>query len=143
MSLIVLVCGGRDFGERYVDGQERPTWQAERNLVHATLDGLRSEPGIRALIHGAATGADACADEWARRNVDVPCSRYPAEWARYGKAAGPRRNAEMLAVLVAARDDGAGVCVVAFPGGRGTADMVGRARRAGIRVVQPVTSAAP
>jgi hypothetical protein len=44
-----------------------------------------------------------------------------------GKGAGPRRNEEMVR-------NGADLCV-AFPGGKGTADMVGRAMRAGRRVV--------
>jgi Lhr-like helicase len=33
-------------------------------------------------------------------------------------------------------DEGKPDLVIAFPGGRGTADMVGRARKAGIRVVE-------
>src|SRR5690606_30354012 len=51
---------------------------------------------------------------------------YPADWRRHGRAAGPIRNQEMA-------DAGADLCI-AFPGGRGTADMVRRARAAGIPV---------
>ena len=136
--LIVLVCGGRDFGEPPSARIKRPAgvnWRAERNLVHATLDALHRDTGIHALVHGAARGADACADEWARGQSDVLCWRYPADWKKHGKAAGPIRNAAMLYPLTEVQHEDAGL-VVAFPGGRGTADMVSRARRAGIRVVE-------
>ena len=49
------------------------------------------------------------------------------DWSAHGRAAGARRNGEMLA-------EGGVVAVVAFPGGSGTADMVRRARRAGLPV---------
>jgi hypothetical protein len=57
----------------------------------------------------------------------VPVVRYPADWARHGNAAGLVRNQQML-------DDGKPDLAVAFPGGKGTADMVRRARKAGIPI---------
>ena len=48
----------------------------------------------------------------------------PADWTKHGKAAGPIRNQKML--------DECPDLVVAFPGGKGTADMVRRAMKAGI-----------
>lgn len=53
---------------------------------------------------------------------------YPAEWEAHGKAAGPIRNAHMLSDF---KPD----LVVAFPGGRGTADMVKKAQDAGVTVL--------
>jgi len=52
-----------------------------------------------------------------------------ANWAELGRKAGPIRNQQML-------DEGKPNLVVAFPGGRGTADIVRRARAAGIEVVE-------
>lgn len=111
MTLRVLVCGGRDF--------------SDRRAVFSALDALREKHGDLFIIHGAARGADSLAGEWAleRGQHGVAC---PANWTRDGRAAGPLRNARMLTHSPN--------LVLAFPGGRGTADMVSRAVRAGIPV---------
>jgi hypothetical protein len=54
---------------------------------------------------------------------------FPADWEKYGKAAGPIRNQQ---ILVEGKPD----LVVAFQGGRGTANMVSRAQQAGVPVVE-------
>jgi hypothetical protein len=48
-----------------------------------------------------------------------------ADWDRYGLAAGPKRNQRML-------DEYSPEFGVAFPGGRGTADMIRRLRAASV-----------
>lgn len=65
----------------------------------------------------------------------ISAEGFPADWRKYGKSAGPLRNQQMI-------DEGKPDLVVAFPGGTGTADMVRRAKAAGIRVIEPVQSAA-
>lgn len=110
----VLVCGGRDY--------------ADREKVYACLDRAHKKSDIAMLIHGGADGADKLAGEWAK-DRDVWVQVVEAEWKKYGPAAGPRRNQEMLDIFA---PDG----VVAFPGGKGTADMVARAKRAGVPVWQ-------
>ncbi len=102
----VIVCGGRDY--------------ADRDAIEAEL---RSLPPDAVIVHGGAQGADNLAGAVAR-SLGLRAEVHPAEWGRYGKAAGPRRNAEMLAA-------GADL-VLAFPGGKGTADMVAKARAAGV-----------
>lgn len=133
----VLVCGGRDYGERPrgVDDRTpggmsimRNVWR-ERDHVGEVLSRLRPLPDV--IIHGAAKGADRHAAVWAR-DWGVDQLPFPAEWYRDGKldrSAGPRRNQRML-------DEGKPDLVIAFPGGTGTADMVRRARAAGIRVME-------
>lgn len=83
------------------------------------------------LVHGAATGADSLAAEWWGDIQERPTEAHPADWDRHGKAAGPIRNQEMV-------DSGLDLCI-AFPGGRGTADMIRRCEAAGV----PVVHAAP
>lgn len=108
----VLVCGGRDF--------------ADRRSVYTSLDGLVPRP--TRIIAGGAPGADALAADWAGYR-GVPKYIFHADWEKHGKAAGPIRNQEML-------DDGRPNLVLAFPGGRGTADMVRRAKAAGVPVIE-------
>jgi hypothetical protein len=110
----VLVCGGRDFNDR--------------EAVFTYLDRLHSQKPISHIIHGAARGADTLAGEWAGW-AGVTVSPYPADWGTHGKAAGALRNRAMLV-------EGEPNLVIAFPGGRGTADMVRRAEAAGIPVRQ-------
>ena len=106
----IIVCGGRD----YTDGTTVARVLSALDLSDATV------------VHGAAPGADSLAADWCR-TFGVPEEPHTADWSHYGKAAGPIRNAMMLA--------GADL-VIAFPGGRGTADMVTRAREAGVPVLE-------
>lgn len=109
----VLVCGGRDYADYGTF-----CWH-----MHNIGQG-----GIECVIHGAAPGADGLAARWAKE-VGIPVKAYPAAWNIHGPAAGPIRNQQML-------DEGKPDLVIAFPGGRGTADMVRRAKAAGVKVVE-------
>jgi len=122
----ILVCGGRDYDDR------KTVWQV--------LDLWNNTQGINVLIHGGATGADQLAVLWAQQHR-VPRLGFYAEWDLYGPSAGPRRNERML-------EEGKPNVVLAFPRkngriGEGTADMVRRARAAGVRVVEPVQEPLP
>jgi hypothetical protein len=97
----VLVCGGRHFDHHW--------------LIDKVLDDLHRTKPIGVLIHGGASGADFWAKQWAVKN-NISSEEYPADWKREGRAAGPIRNARMLA-------EGKPDLVVAFPGNRGTASM--------------------
>jgi len=108
----VLVCGGRDFNDA--------------NLVEETLNNIHEENTITNLVHGGARGADTLAGDWANsRGIDV--TYCPAKWDLYGKSAGMIRNAYMLTL----NPD----LVVAFPGGKGTANMVNLAKKRGVSVI--------
>lgn len=100
----VLVCGGRNYGNRI--------------RVYQILDELLARHPNLMLIQGGARGADRLAKEWAMSRK-VPNEEYPADWNKYGKAAGYRRNVVMADQLDPATD-----FVVAFPGGVGTQHMV-------------------
>lgn len=112
---LFIVTGGRDY--------------PDRDAVFRALDALhRKHPGIT-VLHGACpTGADSHAHAWAIER-ERPVIAVPAEWRRYGDAAGPRRNSIMIGYL----PDGC----VAFPGHAGTADMCRKAEAAGLQVWRP------
>ena len=80
------------------------------------------------MIAGGARGADTMAEEWAKA-AGLPCIIYQTDWAGLSRKAGPFRNQRLL-------DEGKPDLVVAFPGGKGTADMTRRAREAGIEAIE-------
>lgn len=112
MTNRVLVCGGRDFNDA--------------DTVFAALDGHVRHGDT--IIQGGAPGADRFAREWSHQRK-CRYENFPADWKAHGRAAGPIRNQQMI-------DEGKPTKVIAFPGGRGTADMVRRARAAGIPVFE-------
>lgn len=110
----VLVCGGRTY----------ENWK----IVRDQLAKLR--PTV--IIQGGAPGADRLAAKYADVN-GIPLVTYPALWSR-GKKAGPERNAFML------RDSRPDV-VLAFPGGRGTDNMITLVEKAGaVRIIKVESS---
>lgn len=111
----VLICGGRNFNDM--------------DLVYAAMADLEAAFGrVTSVIHGGAAGADLLGGRWGHQ-CGRPVTVYRADWTKHGRAAGPIRNQRML-------DEGKPDRVVAFPGGRGTADMVRRATAAGIPVTE-------
>lgn len=83
------------------------------------------------VVTGGAPGADTWALVWAeQRRIDRVV--FHANWGRYGKAAGPRRNEKMARYLHYAS---ATRCCIAFPGGRGTQNMIETAQRYDITVI--------
>lgn len=124
----VLICGGRTFGvDQPVPGGAIAA-AMQRSLLTGYLDRALRHGRISVLIHGAAHGADTLAGEWAAAN-SVPVEAYPADWTTYGRAAGGIRNRQML-------EDGRPDIVLAFAGGKGTANMIAQARKAGVRVIE-------
>ena len=87
---------------------------------------LQNKHGIDALICGMAKGADKLCADWARAN-GVQIEPYYPDWNGLGKKAGILRNLDMI---TKGRPD----ACIAFPGGVGTAHMVGGVKKAGIPV---------
>lgn len=106
-----LVCGGRDYSD----------WQFMRKKLKVLLE----KDWMFILVHGDCKGADRLAVGWAKA-CELIVEAYPADWAKYGRAAGAIRNQEMLDSGI----DG----VIAFPGGKGTANMIKIAIQAGVPV---------
>ena len=105
----LIIAGGRDYSLTARD--------------KSNLDALI--PSIECVVSGACpTGVDHDAEAWAE-TLGIPVVRFPALWRTHGRRAGPIRNQEMADYADA---------LAVFPGGRGTADMLSRAKRRGLQV---------
>jgi hypothetical protein len=105
-GISVIIAGGRDY-----------------ELTETDLEKLGELP-IREVVSGGASGVDLGGEKWAESR-GIPVKRFPADWKRHGRGAGPRRNRAMAEYADA---------VALFPGGRGTASMRKEAEKAGIEV---------
>ena len=112
----ILVCGGRNF--------------TELEFLSAKLDAFVAtlEASSIKIISGGARGADTLAAIYAR-NRCYELTVYPADWSTWGNAAGPIRNQRML-------DKESPDAVFAFRGGKGTSDMINKAKRQGFKVIE-------
>lgn len=73
----VIVAGGRDF-----------------NQPELMWDTLSEIEGITEIVCGKARGADTGGEIYAKINK-IPVAEFPAQWDKYGKSAGYRRNVKM------------------------------------------------
>ena len=128
-AVVVVAGGGRDLD-----------WSPIRVAIalRQATDGRL----VQLLLHGGARGADRAIGAAGHR-LGWPIAAIPAQWARYGPAAGPVRNGQMLRraseeAAAHGRITPTGVLVVAFPGRLGTASLLQQARRLQGRVHLPV-----
>ena len=110
----ILICGDRNYKD----------WRKVQDYLNTILH-------TAIIIHGGARGADSLAGNLATgRNWGI--MRFPAQWDKYGKAAGPIRNQEMVeygkpTLVVYFHDD--------IENSKGTKDMITRAEKANIKVI--------
>lgn len=123
-----LVCGSRNY--------------TQVTFLRRFLTAIHRQDPITCIVHGDAGkvcedtgdvlwGADKLAGEWAEIN-SIPVKKYPANWERFGKRAGPMRNFKMLECD---KPD----YVIAFPGNEGTMDMIEQALTYGVPVIDALT----
>lgn len=87
--------------------------------------------GPETVIEGEAPGADSLGREWAEaRGIEV--IKFPADWEKYGRAAGPIRNKQML--VEGEPTWGIGFIDKDFDLSRGTKNMTRQLLKAGIPV---------
>lgn len=112
----VIIAGTRDFNDY--------------NLLKSSCDYMLSkkvESGEEiVIISGGASGADALGEQYAKER-GYKILRYPAQWKKYGRQAGPMRNREMA--------DNADALIAYWDGeSRGTKNMIEEAKKRGLQV---------
>ncbi len=81
---------------------------------------------ITEVVCGGAAGVDSIGAKLARER-NIPVKMFPADWNKYGKSAGPRRNREMAEYAQA--------LVAVWDGlSRGTKNMIEEAQGRGLQV---------
>jgi glycerophosphoryl diester phosphodiesterase len=108
----VIIAGGRNF--------------ADFNKLCQVCDKFLKDQNKLEIVSGAYKGADILGERYAaERNHRI--KQFPADWKRYGKSAGYKRNAEMAAYANA---------LIAFWDGKskGTKNMIDLAKQAGLKV---------
>lgn len=91
----LLVFGSRTFGVPR-DPAKPEVALGEKTFLFDTLDLFMNECGVpEVVIEGEAPGADSLGREWAESH-GIEVLKFPADWTRHGRAAGPIRNRQML-----------------------------------------------
>ena len=112
----VLVCGDRNWTDPIIIMNE--------------LVKVMGNQGIEVVIEGEANGADTLGRQAAER-LGLTVLKFPADWRKHGRSAGPIRNQQML-------KEGRPTLVLAFhpflKNSKGTKHMVDIAMKAGIPV---------
>ena len=115
MDYRVIIAGCRDF-EDYALLKERCNhYLCEKMETHNVI-----------IVSGHASGADTLGERFAEEH-GLQCEIHPADWGKYGRSAGPIRNAEMAEVSDV---------LIAFWDGQnpGTRSMIELARKKGLQV---------
>lgn len=81
---------------------------------------------ISAVVSGTAKGADEFGELWAMHN-QIEVHRFPADWKKFGRRAGPMRNKVMS-------ENAEGLIAVWNGQSRGTHSMINLANKRGLRI---------
>jgi hypothetical protein len=111
--LIVIIAGSRRF-----IGKSAYSLVAEA-VVESGFD-------ITEVVSGTARGIDNIGEEWARNN-NVPVRQFPAQWGKYGRVAGLKRNEAMAKYSE-------GLIAIWDGESRGTENMINTAKVNGLQV---------
>ena len=117
----VLVCGGRHF-DNY-------------DFLEVTLDSILSSLDLSyddcEIIEGGCVGADLLGAKYAKMH-NIKVKQFDANWKKFGRAAGPIRNSEMIEYLSTSKNP----IVVAFvsKNSKGTLDTINKAAFKGFSV---------
>ena len=115
MDYRVIIAGCRDFDDYALLKERCNDYLCEKMETHNVI-----------IVSGHASGADALGERFAEEH-GLQCEIHPADWGKYGRSAGPIRNAEMAEVSDA---------LIAFWDGQnpGTRSMIELARKKDLQV---------
>lgn len=120
---VILITGAREWSNESVMRDALNRWKDLGKQVF--------------LIHGECRGADNMAGEISDEYGFTVLSK-PAEWNKYGRAAGPIRNAEMVKQAASFKTRGIPTIVLAFHDNleesKGTKNCVNLAKKTGLQV---------
>ena len=110
-------------GSRYIK-ENANNYNIVEHYVDRCLSNLDQSEVI--IVSGGARGIDHLGEHYAHKH-NLECWRCPAEWHKFGKMAGPIRNAKMAEVATH---------LIAFPSdaSRGTYDMIQKAKQCNLAV---------
>ena len=97
----------------------------DRQLLEETLSTL--EEPITEIISGGAKGADTLAQQWADQHK-IPVTVFQPDWQKFGRAAGPKRNQQIIAAC--------DVCIAFWDGqSKGTKSSITLSKKAGKKTI--------
>ena len=114
----LLIAGSRNFEDREIFDR----------VTEEIIDG---DHQFTVIVEGGASGADTMAREYAQEH-DMRHIEFKAEWKKYGRAAGPKRNDEMIAFI---KEKNGMALYFWDEESRGTKQCIDSARRKGIDIV--------
>ena len=125
----IIIAGSRDFND----------YRLLHDKCHEIFDELSKEgllsgnmkkdiPNME-IVSGTARGADQLGEKFGKE-YGIKIKRMAAEWDRYGRSAGYKRNEQMA--LYAKEDDG--VLIAYWNGSKGTKHMIDLANKHGLKV---------
>ena len=123
VKLKIIICGGRHFND----------YPLLKSIVDKQLIEHTILPSETEIVSGHCEGADMLGEQYAKEH-GCALHIFPAEWTKYGKAAGPIRNKEMVDYIASADKS----LVIAFVSNntRGTKNTVAQAKKLNIPVVE-------
>jgi hypothetical protein len=120
-DLIILITGDRKY--------------QDKNFIHETLSEYKNKKCL--LIHGGCTGADTLAGI-VGKELKFDIQTKPANWKKFGRAAGPIRNKEMINEVLIYKKQNITTIVLAFhndlENSKGTKNCINQAIKSGLEV---------
>ena len=117
MVLNILIAGTRTFND----------YELLRKEVDSFIEEITAPvlPVLIRILSGGASGADALGERYAKQRKHI-LKVMPADWNKYGRAAGPLRNKQM--------GDRADACIVFWDGiSRGTKNVIDLCKKAKVQ----------